>query len=313
MEKNNIKGTLILLLTALIWGFAFVAQTAATDSMPPFAFNAVRSLIGTLVILLLNLIKKKRTAGYLIFPTTRRERKDAITAAIFCGICLSIAVNLQQVGLGTYPHGIAASARGGFITTIYVVIVPFFSLFSKKAPHPLVWVAVAVAMFGTYLLCLSDGISGMYLGDILMMLCALSYSFQILTVDMVGWRVGGLRLSLYQFIICTVISALLSLIFEKNGFALSNIAGAFWPIMYVGVLSSGVAYTLQIAGQRYADATVASIVMSFESVFAAIGGAIAGEGPLSSREIAGCALVFAAILTAQLPDFIRAKRERKTG
>ena len=178
---------------------------------------------------------------------------------------------------------------------------PLQTFFRKKV-SPIVWGAVAVALAGTYFLCLSGGISGIYIGDILMLCCAFAFTFHIISVDNLGDKIGGIRLSLIQFFVCGIISLILSLIFEKNGFAIKNIISAAPQIAYLGIMSSGVAYTLQIIGQRFAEPAVASISMSLESVFAALGGWVLAGDILSSRELFGCVLVFAAIIIAQLPE-----------
>ncbi|MCQ2478433.1 MAG: DMT family transporter [Clostridia bacterium] len=309
MQKNNFKGTLILLLTSLIWGFAFVAQTKASKSIPPFAFNAVRSFIGAFC-LFSYLFVKRWVSGEKILSKTKQMRKDTAVAAILCGVMLCIAANLQQAGITAYPKNVSASARAGFITALYVIIVPILSLFSKRKPPLIIFFAAAAAAIGVYLLCNNGKMGGLYLGDILMLLCALAFSLHILTVDRFGYKTDGIKLSAYQFLICGTLSAVISLIFEKGGLSFSAIISSFWAIMYVGILSSGVAYTLQIVGQKYAEPSIASIAMSFESVFAAIGGILFGEKMLSLKEAGGCLLMFIAIIAAQLPDVVKVKKSR---
>lgn len=309
MKKNNLKGSAILLVAALIWGLAFVAQSDAADHIPPFAFNALRSFIaaGMLGVLLALRCRKNKTE---FLPTDPKLRRLCLLGGLGCGVFLAISVNLQQAGLTSYPDGVAASARGGFITAIYVIIVPILSVvFGKKIPWA-VWPAVLVALSGTYLLCLAKGLSGIYIGDLLMLGCAFNFSFQIMLIDRYGEQIGGVRLSFLQFTVCAVISLAISLIFEPGGFAIDGIRAALFPILYLGIMSSGVAYTLQILGQRFAEPAVASLTMSLESVFAALGGWLIASDILSPREILGCALVFAAILIVQLPDLI--KKRKKT-
>lgn len=309
MTKNNLKGSAILLLAALIWGLAFVAQSDAADHIPPFAFNALRSIIAA--VLLGGLLALRcRKNGQSFIPTNRNAALLTLLGGAACGIFLAISVNLQQAGLGSYPDGVAASARGGFITAIYVIIVPILSvIFGKRIPWS-VWPAVLVALSGTYLLCLAGGLGGLYLGDALMIGCATCFSFQILCIDRFGEAIGGVRLSFIQFSVCAVISLALSLIFEPGGFALEGIKNAFWAILYLGVMSSGVAYTLQIIGQRYAEPAIASLTMSLESVFAALGGWVIAGDYLSPREICGCALVFLAIIIVQIPDLVSLKKKK---
>lgn len=306
MKRNNLKGSLILCLAALIWGLAFVAQSDAAAHIPPFAFNCLRSFLGAAFLLALLGIKRLKNKEKII-PEDKESRKTALLGGALCGVLLAISVNFQQAGLTVYPEGVAASARGGFLTAIYVVLVPVVALFFKKKVSPIVWGAVAVALAGTYFLCMSGGFSGIYLGDILMLCCAFCFTFHIITVDNLGEKIGGVRLSFLQFVVCGFISLLLSLIFEKGGFRIENILAAAPQIAYLGIMSSGVAYTLQIIGQRYAEPAIASISMSLESVFAALGGWVIAGDIMSGREFLGCALVFAAIIIAQLPEMIKRK------
>ena len=305
MKKNNLKGSLILCLTALIWGLAFVAQTEASDKIPPFAFNSIRSFIGAAFLLLLLLISGKRKNEEII-PKTAKEKKEMIIGGIVCGVMLFISVNLQQTGLTSYPSGVAAAARGGFLTALYVVIVPVISIFLGRKPSLAVFSAVGIAIVGIYMLCMTTGFEGIYIGDILMMLCALAFSIHIFTVDRFGEKVGGIKLSFIQFLVCGAVSGIVSLFVENLKFA--NVLAAAPQILYLGIMSSGIAYTLQIIGQNYAEPAVASLSMSLESVFAALGGWIILKNRLSLREIAGCALVFVAIILAQLPEMIKKEK-----
>ena len=304
---NNIKGSAILCLAALIWGLAFVAQSQAADTVPPFAFNSLRSFIGSLFLFLLLLIGKIRT-GKPIFPTERPKQKEMLIGGILCGVLLAISVNFQQFGLSVYPEGAASEARAGFLTALYVVIVPIISVFIGKKIHVPMWIAVAVATAGIYLLSLSGGIDSIYLGDLLVLVCAFSFSFHILTVDRFGDPVGGILLSMLQFLVCGILSGVLSLGFESINWA--NVLNAAPQILYLGIMSSGIAYTLQIYGQKFAEPAVASISMSLESVFAALGGWIISGNTLTLREFAGCALVFVAIIVAQIPQFFERKKAK---
>lgn len=302
MKTNNLKGSLILILAALIWGLAFVAQSGAADLVPPFTFNALRSIIGAIVLYVFWIFTGKRETK-TFFPKEKSKRKGFYIAALICGICLAISVNFQQFGIAFYPRGVASEARAGFLTALYVILVPVFSVFFRKRVPFAVWLGVFIAVIGIYLLCLSGGLSGIYLGDILVFLCAISFSAHIMSVDKFVGLTGGVRLSIMQFTVTAIISAVLALIFEHNEISFSNILAAAPQILYLGVMSSGVAYTLQIVGQKYAEPSVASISMSLESVFAALGGWIISGNTLSARELLGCALVFAAIIVAQLPQF----------
>ena len=301
---NNVKGSAILCLAALIWGLAFVVQSQAADLVPPFIFNSLRSFIGAAFLFGLLLIKKAKSKA-CIFPTEKSKVKEMFIGGILCGILLAISVNFQQFGLANYPDGAASEARAGFLTALYVVLVPVASIFFGKRSGIAVWIAVAVATLGIYLLSLSGGIDSIYLGDILMLVCAVSFTFHILAVDRYGEPVGGILLSMIQFLTCGIVSGILSLCCETVIWA--NVLAATPQMLYMGIMSSGIAYTLQIYGQRYAEPAIASLSMSLESVFAALGGWIIMGNTLTPREFGGCALVFAAIVLAQLPQFFEKK------
>ncbi len=301
MKNNNLKGSLILITAAFIWGMAFVAQSSAAQYVPPFTFNALRSLIGALVLYGFWAITMKKT-DRSFFPEKKEDRRAFYKAGAVCGTFLAVSVNFQQFGIAAYPKGVASEARAGFITALYVIIVPILSVFLHKRITAPVWLGVLIALTGVYMLCFSGGVGGIYLGDILVLLCAVCFSFHILSLDKYVSLTGGVRLSIMQFSVCTVISIVLALIFEIGEIQPSNILQFAPQILYAGVMSSGIAYTLQIVGQRYAEPTVASISMSFESVFAALGGWVISGNSLEIKELLGCLLVFSAIIVAQLPE-----------
>lgn len=305
---NNVKGSAILALAALIWGLAFVAQAQAADMVPPFAFNSIRCFIGAAALFLVLSIKSVK-AKKPIFPTEKAKIKEMLIGSILCGIMLTVSVNFQQYGLAVYPEGSASEARAGFITALYVVLVPVVSMFFGKKSNLTVWCAVAVAVSGIYLLSLSGGLHNVYLGDVLMLGCALTFTFHILVIDQYGEPVGGMLLSALQFLVGGILSGILALCFETVVW--ENVLAAAPQLLYMGIMSSGVAYTLQIYGQRYAEPPVASLTMSLESVFAALGGWIISGNTLTPREFGGCALVFTAIVIAQLPQFFGKKKEEK--
>ncbi len=295
--SKNLKGNLILLIAAVIWGLAFVAQDAAAQTVPPFTINAIRSFIGCFALLpVCGFLSKKKGEG--LIPKSKADRKNLLIAGLVCGAMLTVSVNLQQFGIGAYPEGAAASARSGFLTAMYVVLVPVFGLFFKKRIGLNVWLAVGLSVVGLYLLCLSGGLGAIYGGDIIVLGCAFAFTFQIMGVDYYGGRVDGVKLSCLQFFVVGVLSTVLMLIFEKP--TLSGILAAGWYLLYVGIMSSGVAYTFQIIGQQLSEnPTVASIIMSLESVFAALGGLMVGQ-TLSLREILGCLVMFGAIILSQV-------------
>ena len=307
MNIRNLKGNLILILAALIWGLAFVAQDRAAELIGPFTLNGIRSLIGSAFLVPVIFILSKRS-GRPILEKTKLDRKHLLTAGILCGVFLCVAVNFQQFGIALYPEEAAASGRSGFITALYVILVPLCGFLFRKRVALTVWLGVGLTVIGMYLLCFSGGMEGIYLGDIIVLCCAFAFTFQILCIDRFADRVDGVKLSAIQFFVCGVLSLILMFIFEQP--ELPNILAAWFEILYLGIFSSGIAYTLQIIGQQYSqNPTVASILMSLESVFALIGGAILLGEQFSIREIFGCVLIFAAIILAQLPSekFFRRK------
>lgn len=307
MKYKNLKGSLILCLAALLWGLAFVAQTNAS-AVPSFLINCLRSYISVpFLYIVYRIVKRKNPEP--VFPKSKGERKTVITGAIICGIFLAISVNFQQFGIAFYPDGAAVEAHSGFITALYVIIVPIFSLFLKRKISPLVWVSVVIALVGFYLLCFKSGLDGFYFADLLVFVCAICFSLHILAVDKFVGAIGGIKLSMLQFLVCGTVSGILSLIFETQNYNGQILLSAMPYILYLGIMSSGVAYTLQIIGQKYAEPAFASLSMSLESVFAAIGGALAGN-LLSGRELIGCTVVFAAIILAQIPELIANKKEK---
>ncbi len=305
MKYNNIKGSFILLTAAFLWGMAFVAQGLLAESVPPFAINFLRSYIAVIFLLGFIFIRDFKSKIPL-FPKEKTGRKKLLTTGLFCGIAMWAATNLQQFGIGLYPKGVPSEARAGFLTALYVILVPAAMIFFKRRVHITVWLAVIISIIGIYILCASEGFSGIYLSDILIILSAVAFTTQILIVDMQGADLDGVKLSLLQFFVCGTISLLTSLILEQNTFTLSGVIDGILPLLYLGIVSSGIAYTLQIVGQKYANPAVASIVMSLESVFAALGGLMFGK-TLAPHEIIGCSIMFAAIIIAQISDFLPKK------
>lgn len=308
---RNIKGTLILLLTAFIWGIAFVAQTSAADNVGAFTFNAVRSIIaaGFLFILigLRKAFSRKKTQNAIIEGEENgASQKQTLIAGLCCGSVLFFAVNFQQFGISVYPEGVAASGRSGFLTATYVVMVAVCSRFFGRRFHSSVILAIIGCMIGMYMLCLSGGVSGIYLGDILVLICAVFFTIYILVVDHFS-ELDTIKVSGIQFVVCGILSLIAALIFEKPN--LDGILAAWLPILYAGIFSNGIAYTLQMVGQKYAEPAVASIAMSMESVFAALAGWVILNEHLSERELIGCALVFISVILAQVPAFKKSEKD----
>ena len=225
-----------------------------------------------------------------------------VKEGIICGIVLCISMTLQQMGINNYPDGVAVSGRAGFLTATYVVMVSVAAVFMGKKLHKLVIISACICIAGMYLLCMSGGIDSIYPSDILLLLCAVGFTVHILVVDKYSYT-DGIKMSCIQFLTAGILSAVGMIMIEHIGnIRISDIKSAAVPILYAGIMSSGVAYTLQIIGQKYTKPSVTAIVLSLESVFAALAGWILLSEHLSPREIAGCVLVFVAVIMAQIPQ-----------
>ncbi len=297
VKQNNLKGASILSITAFIWGCAFVAQSAGMEFVGPFTFNAARNFIGSLFLIpciaFLDIINKRKPTIFGT-ATTKQQRKMLLLGGVVSGFILAIASALQQLGILNSTVG-----KAGFITTLYIIFVPIFGLALKKHVGKNIWLGVAIAIVGLYLLCITSGFS-ITMGDTYLILCAVVFSFHILTIDHFSPLTDGVRMACIQFFVAGVINSIPMLVFEAPN--IESIAAAWLPVLYTGILSSGVAYTLQIIGQKYTLPTIASLVMSFESVVAVLAGWVLLGENMTQREILGCVLVFAAIIIAQLPE-----------
>lgn len=296
MKKQQIplKNSLLLLLTATIWGVAFVAQSVGMDYVGGFTFNMARSLIGSAVLLPVIWFMGRNSSKKAEEAQGSSSRKDLLWGGMACGILMCLASNFQQFGIKYTTVG-----KAGFITACYIVLVPILGLFLKKKCSPFIWLAVAMSVAGLYLLCITDGFS-IGKGDILVLICAVLFSFHILVIDYYSPKVDGVKLSCIQFLVCGILSGIPALIFEKP--EMSAVLTAWQPILYAGVMSCGVAYTLQIIGQKNMNPTVASLILSLESCISVLAGWVILGQQLSAREIAGCVIMFAAIILAQLPQ-----------
>lgn len=285
--KNNI----LLVLTALIWGCAFVAQSVGMDYVGPFTFNTARFLIGAIVLLpVIWFMDRQRKTG----AEKGAGQKTLIIGGICCGIALAVASTLQQWGILFTTVG-----KAGFITAMYIVIVPMLGIFIGKKVRPLIIGCVAIAVVGFYFLCMTESLR-LGLGDFLVLLCAIAFSIHILVIDHFSPKVDGVKMSAIQFLTAAIISAVPTLLWEQPVF--TEILQAWQPVLYAGIMSCGVAYTLQIIAQKNADPTVASLLLSLESVFSVLAGwVLLGQG-LSLKELFGCVLIFCAIILAQLPE-----------
>ena len=285
--KNNI----LLVLTALIWGCAFVAQSVGMDYVGPFTFNMARFLIGAIVLLpVIWFMNRQRKTG----AEKGAGQKTLIIGGICCGIALAVASTLQQWGILFTTVG-----KAGFITAMYIVIVPLLGIFIGKKVRPLIIGCVAIAVVGFYFLCMTESLR-LGLGDFLVLLCAIAFSIHILVIDHFSPKVDGVKMSAIQFLTAAIISAVPTLLWEQPVF--TEILQAWQPVLYAGVMSCGVAYTLQIIAQKNADPTVASLLLSLESVFSVLAGWVLLGQRLSLKELFGCVLIFCAIILAQLPE-----------
>lgn len=291
--KQQIKSSLILLLTATIWGVAFVAQSVGMEYIGPFTFNAIRCVLGGLVLIpvILALKKKKETGAE---NQEKEDKKTLWAGGIACGVILCIASNLQQFGIME-----ASVGKSGFFTALYIVMIPVIGIFIGKRPGIKLWFCVALAVVGMYLLCMKDGSFTIERADIMLLLCALAFSFHILVVDYFSPKVDGVKMSCIQFFVCGVLSAVGMLFTETPD--ISNIQAAWLPLLYAGLLSCGVGYTLQIVGQKGINPVIASLIMSLESVISALAGWVILGQVLSPKEILGCVLMFVAIIITQIP------------
>lgn len=300
MKKSKLLSSAILLTAAMIWGFAFAAQNAMADTVEPFTVNAVRSLIAFLALIPVACVTRRKR-GKKLLEKTPADRKRLVKASLICGMMLCISVNLQQFGIAFYPDGAPVEAHSGFLTAMYILFVPIFGLFLKKRPSLFVGIGVVIAIVGLYFLCLSEGFGAVYTGDIFCLICGMTFAVQILCIDHFIVTVDPVKLSALQFAVVGVISSILMLIFEHP--TMDAILNAWLPILYLALMSSAVGYTLQIVGQKYApNPTLASILMSMESVFAALGGIIFMGVIPKTAEFVGCLIMLVAIIVAQLPD-----------
>ncbi len=291
---------ILLLLAALIWGVAFVAQSVGMDYMGPFTFNGARFLMGSAVLVPVIVFRRKKAdpAGGGQARTDRSGAKEnagkaALMGGVCCGLALCPAALFQQFGILYTTVG-----KAGFITTLYIILVPLAGIFMKKTPSSRIWTGAALAAFGFYLLCIKEGFS-LSRGDALVFIGSVLFTVHILVIDHFSPKADGVELSCIQFLTAGVISSVLAFVFEKP--ELSALAEGIIPLAYAGILSSGVAYTLQVIGQRDTDPAVASLLLSMESVFSVLAGWMLLGQALSARELMGCALVFGAVILVQLP------------
>lgn len=306
MKSRQVRNSILLVLTAFIWGIAFVAQSEGGNAVGPFTFNGIRSLIGSIVLLpVIALLDRMKLTSKK--PVTKAEKKILLIGGLSCGVLLFLASSAQQLGicLGT-PAG-----KAGFLTACYILLVPVLGLFLKKKCGVRVWTGIAITLVGLYLLCMSETLR-LQSSDLLLLACALLFAVHILVIDYFSPRVDGVRMSCIQFLVCGILS-LIPMFFSEIRvgadvwLAKLTDPGAWLAILYAGVLSCGVAYTLQIVGQNGINPTVASMLLSLESVFSVLAGWIILKQSLGAKELLGCGLIFIAIILAQLPEKKKSK------
>ncbi len=301
MNNKSLRGSMLLLLGSVIWGAAFVAQRVGMDHMGPFTFGGIRMLLAWLVMVPVTVLferKNKKAPGY-----TEADPKEQRRAGVMCGLLLFAATSLQQMGLVSTTAG-----KAGFITALYVVLVPVAAwLLFRKNPGRIIWMGVILAVAALWLLCMpAGGGFDLQTGDLLVLGCAVCFTFQILCVDHYAPRVSGVRLARDEFLITGSLSMLIAVFTETITW--EGIREAMIPILYAGVLSGAVGYTLQVLGQRDTDPTVASLLMCLEAVFAVLTGVIVLGEKMTVRETVGCVLMFTAVILAQLSPVISSIR-----
>lgn len=306
MNLKTIRSSLLLLLTAIIWGVAFVSQSEGMQHMGPFTFSAARSILGCVVLLPVIAVTRARAKKSDDESRRKLPLKPTLIGGLCCGLALTAASLFQQFGVSMTTVG-----KSGFITAMYIIFTPILGIFIGRKASGIVWVSAGIGAVGLYLLCMNGEEFSVSTGDLLVLICAVMFAVHILVIDHFSPKTDGVVLSCIQFFVCFVISLVCALIFEQPDFG--QIMDGAISVLYAGIMSSGVAYTLQIVGQKGLDPTVAALILSLESVVATIAGYIAylvgflpNDQTMTARQIVGCAVVFAAVILVQLPwDRIR--------
>lgn len=292
-KKKSYRSSAMLTLTALIWGVAFVAQSEGMNYVGAFTFNACRFILGGLVLVPCIFFLRKGNGVQLNREEQKRQRKTGVIGGVCCGIFICLGSTLQQFGIAQTTVG-----KAGFITSLYIIIVPVLGLFLRKNVGLNIWVSVAIAAAGMYLLCITEGFS-ISRGDFLVFLCAIGFSLHILVIDYFSPKADGVVISCVQFFTAGIISSVFMFLFERPTW--EAVMAAWAPVLYAGVMSCGVGYTLQVIAQKDVEPTIASLIMSMESVFSLLAGWVLLGQKMSPKELSGCVLVFGAIILAQVP------------
>lgn len=301
--KKQLRGSLALLCGTMIWGSAFIAQSVGMDLIGPFTFQAIRCALAVVFLFLLTFVFDWKI-GFKKSLAKWKNKQLWISGGV-CGAALFVAASLQQVGLIYTEPG-----KAGFLTAMYIVLVPILGIFLHRRPGLNAVFSVVPALVGLYLLSFM-GVSSINVGDLLLIGCALAFAVQILLIDSFAQDLDGLRLNCVQALVVAVLSLPWMLLTEELD--MGNILACWLPLGFAGILSMGVAYSLQIVGQKNLDPTTASLIMSLESVFAALGGWLILHNTMTPRELLGCALVFAGVILSQLPTEKKAQIAQKAG
>lgn len=296
MKGKFVRQTVLPLIAAFIWGSAFVAQYLGSDTMPAYAFVTVRNFIAVwflaLIVLMFDIIRKKNPSFEADYVN---DSKELWKGGLLCGVALGIAMNLQQFGVEGSGAG-----KSGFITTLYIAIIPILGLLFKKKQPLRVWISVFISVFGLYLLCLDEKFT-VVTSDVYLLGCAFAFSIQMMLVSHFVQKVDAVRLSCLQFAVAAVVSAIFMIAFKQYP-TLEMIKASTGPLLYTAILSSGVAYTLQIFAQRGTNIAIVSLIMCLESVFATLCGALFLHEVMTVREYMGCLIMFIAIIISQIPS-----------
>lgn len=291
MNKFSFKSSVLLFLAAFIWGIAFVAQSVGMDYMGPLTFNGIRFLMGSMVLLPFILYRRSKNRKAEVTPYAA---STTLIGGVCCGLALCAAALLQQYGIMYTTVG-----KAGFITTLYIILVPFFGIFLKRKIPGKIWIGAGIAAVGMYLLCMSEKLA-LSKGDAFVFVCAVLFAIHILVIDNFSPKADGVELSCIQFFTAGMIATILAFIFEQP--TLGGVIAGIIPLAYAGILSSGVAYTFQVLGQKNMDPTIASLILSMESVVSVLAGFVFLKQALTIKELLGCVLVFLAVILVQLPD-----------
>lgn len=295
-RQTSLRSSAMLTLTALIWGVAFVAQSEGMNYVGGFTFNACRFIVGGMVLIpCIFFLRRVNGDQWAKLDRTEqaKRRKTGITGGICCGVFICLGSTFQQFGIAQTTVG-----KAGFITSLYIIIVPILGLFLRKKVGLNIWVSVGIAALGMYLLCITEGFA-ISRGDFLVFLCAIGFSLHILVIDYFSPKADGVVISCVQFFTAGIISGVLMFLFERPTW--DAVMAAWAPVLYAGVMSCGVGYTLQVVAQKDVEPTIASLIMSLESVFSLLAGWVLLGQKMSPKELSGCVLVFGAIVLAQVP------------